>query len=177
MTSVSACEKCEVEYGAHTRLAGDRFTWLCATCAAAWTRYIRAEPTWHKGLMCTARKRFLKGLAHAAEPPTSLDWEAWEMQHEQIQQDLFELADKWLSEKVGKADETESADGAIAMAAKTIQREREECDHELGRWRQLVNALEKLLVAHRIGKSPSEATLDTIRSLKKQLNVPDDRSE
>lgn len=107
MTSISLCEKCEEEYGAYIRLAGDRFAWLCTTCLSAWSRYIRAEPTWRKGLMCTARKRFLKGLAHGGSPPTSGDWEVWETQYDRIQRALFELADKWLGEKVGKAGDTE----------------------------------------------------------------------
>jgi hypothetical protein len=52
-----------------------------------------------------------------------------------------------------------------------IQSEREELARELGRWRQLVEAQERLLAAYRLGKRPSDATLDTIRLLKKRLEV------
>jgi hypothetical protein len=62
----------------------------------------------------------LKGLAHGGKPPSLGKWEIWETTYDRIQRELFELADKWLGEKVGKAGDMEvptgaSSDGDMAV--------------------------------------------------------------
>lgn len=119
MTPVSTCEKCEKEYGVHARVAGGRHAWLCTACAAAWRRHVRTLPSWQEYLKCLAQERHLNARAQGTTPPTYLEWEALEIRHDDSQWTLFELADKWLGEKIGKAGDTESDDGASSDGERT----------------------------------------------------------
>ena len=112
MMSVSLCERCGELNGLHGKLLGGRYAWMCDACGAAWARHGRTLPVWHEHLQCLAQEHLLNGRVLGKTPPTYHEWVDWEMWHDRIQRGLFEMADKWLGEKVGKASETHSDDGA-----------------------------------------------------------------